>query len=221
MAAPQRQRYEITKYPNRRFYDITSRRHVTLSDLHDLVRAGHEIVVTEKDTGRDITNVVLTQIILEHDPPKMDLFPSSMLHQAIQMNETMARSFIDQYLARAMNAFSKSRQQFDDFLRQTGIPGVPPVAPPMDWLRMLIPGMAGQAPHRTTDDATPRTESEPPPTSDESAAADNRDAQIEALQRQIAHLGEQFAQLRAPAAPKPAPKRKKKIAKKKRKANKK
>ncbi|MCB9864761.1 MAG: polyhydroxyalkanoate synthesis regulator DNA-binding domain-containing protein, partial [Phycisphaerales bacterium] len=140
MAAPQRQRYEITKYPNRRFYDITSRRHVTLSDLYELVRAGHEIVVTDKNTGRDITNLVLTQIILEHDPPKMDLFPAAVLHQAIQMSESSARSFIDQYLGQAMEAFSQSKRQFDAFLRQTGLPSFPGVAPPTDWLRMMMPG---------------------------------------------------------------------------------
>lgn len=208
-----RQRYEITKYPNRRFYDATERRHVTLSDLHQLVRSGHEIVVTDKNTGRDITNIVLTQIILEHDPPKMDLFPASLLHQAIQMNESMARRFIDQYLGQAMDAFTQSRRQFEAFLRQSGIPTIPQVAPPVDWLRSLIPGMNVTSPKPASapdaDDAEPSTHSDAPP------PPDSRDEQIEALQRQIAELGDQFAKLREPEKPKPPRNVKKKRAVKK------
>lgn len=132
------QRFEIKKYPNRRFYDVSRSRHVTLSDLHDLVRDGNEIHVTDSATGTDITNVVLAQIILEHDPPKLDLFPSSLLHQAIQANEQMMRKFIDQYFAGAMDAFVQSRKQFDDYLRRIGFSALTPTAP-FDWVRMLFP----------------------------------------------------------------------------------
>ena len=196
MADPSRQRYEITKYPNRRFYDATGRRHVTLSDLYELVRSGHEIVVTDKTSGRDITNIVLTQIILEHDPPKMDLFPASLLHQAIQMNESMARSFIDQYLGRAMEAFSQSKRQFDSFLRQSGIPTMPGVTPSMEWLQSMFPGFAAG-----------RASSTPPPednveddTSDASAIdetpTDNQD-EIAEMRRQLAALSRQVEDMNA------------------------
>ena len=69
--------FEIKKYPNRRFYDVTRSRHVTLNDLYELVQVGERILVTDSKTGADITNIVLTQIILEHDPPKLDLFPAA------------------------------------------------------------------------------------------------------------------------------------------------
>ncbi|MBX3393963.1 MAG: hypothetical protein KF841_01210 [Phycisphaerae bacterium] len=141
-------RFEIKKYPNRRFYDVSRSRHVTLSDLHDLVRSGNQIHVTDSATGTDITNVVLALIILEHDPPKLDLFPSSLLHQAIQANEQMIRKFIDQYFAGAMDAFVQSRRQFDDYLRRIGFSALTPMAP-FDWVRMLIPngGISGAGPH--------------------------------------------------------------------------
>lgn len=146
MTAPSElQRYEIRKYPNRRFYDVTRSRHVTLDDLYELVKIGHEIVVTDSKTGTDITNVVLTQIILEHDPPKLDLFPASLLHQAIQANQQMVRRFVDEYFAQAVNAFAESRNRFDEFLRRSGFSALQPMAP-FDWVRMLFPGMTGGTP---------------------------------------------------------------------------
>ncbi len=205
-----RQTYYVTKYPNRRLYDATSRRYVTLSDLYEFVRDGHEIVVSDKTTGRDITNIILTQIILEHDPPKMDLFPASLLHQAIQMNETMARSFIDQYLGKAMDAFARSRSQFDAFLKQSGIPTIPSVAAPMDWMRMLMPGMARDTEHAHTPNE-PSHRNRP----SKSVAEPAPDEEIESLKQQIAALGEQMAQLRETPTPGARSPRKKSARKKK------
>lgn len=214
MTSVDRQTYHVTKYPNRRLYDATSRRYVTLSDLYAFVRDGHEIVVSDKTTGRDITNIILTQIILEHDPPKMDLFPASLLHQAIQMNETMARSFIDQYLGKAMDAFARSRSQFDAFLKQSGIPTIPTVAAPMDWMRMLMPGMAPvtEPPHGPNAPSHRDRASEPV---DEPVNEPAPDEEIESLKRQIAALGEQMAQLRQTPTPGARSLRKKSAKKKK------
>ena len=45
---------EIRRYPNRRLYDVTRSKTVTLDELHNLVREGYQIRVTETATGRDI-----------------------------------------------------------------------------------------------------------------------------------------------------------------------
>lgn len=188
------QRYEIRKYPNRRFYDVTRSRHVTLDDLYELVKVGHEIVVTDSKTGTDITNVVLTQIILEHDPPKLDLFPASLLHQAIQANQQMVRRFVDEYFAQAVNAFAESRNRFDEFLRRSGFSALQPMAP-FDWVRMLFPGMTGGAPSATQAAPPPA----PPPAHQHApnlpstGAAERADTQslrdeVEALRAELAAM---------------------------------
>lgn len=208
-------RYEIKKYPNRRFYDVTRSRHVTLSDLHELVRDGNEIHVIDSASGGDITNVVLAQIILEHDPPKLDLFPASLLHQAIQANEQMVRKFIEQYFAQAMDAFVRSRKQFDDYLRQVGFSAMTPMAP-FDWVRMLFPqggGLPfGPRPAPRSDDArgdghdarsghmTPAPEDEPIEQIDADAPAHGRRGASESadtLEQQIAALREELASLQS------------------------
>lgn len=152
-------RLEIKKYPNRRFYDVTRSRHVTLNDLYELVQGGSRIVVTDSKTGADITNVVLTQIILEHDPPKLDLFPAALLHQAIQSNQQMVRQFIDQYFAQAMDAFVSSRHSFDAFLAKSGFSALSPTAP-LDWVRMLLPGAKWRADQPPEPPASPSPENE-------------------------------------------------------------
>lgn len=174
--------YEIRKYPNRRFYDVTRSRHVTLNDLFELVRAGNQIIVHDSKTGADITHVVLTQIILEHDPPKLDLFPASLLHQAIQSNQQMIRGFIDQYFAQAMDAFTRSRRQFDDFLSKSGFSALSPTAP-FDWVRMLIPGGG-----RPMPDSDATMDESRPAEADTSDSARQLRQELETLRAELAEL---------------------------------
>lgn len=198
--------HEIKKYPNRRFYDATSRRHVTLNELYDLVREGGQIAVTDSRTGQDITNVVLTQIILEHDPPKLDLFPAPLLHQAIQANQQLVRRFIDEYFANAMNAFVNSSKQFDAFVRQAGLSALP--ASPFEWARRFFGGMQGgihrrppgaAAPEETSGDAA-SAEGNPDSAaghdSDSRDGASSQQQAIAAMQRQLETLRAELAAIR-------------------------
>ena len=55
----------IKKYANRRLYDTGRSSYVTLEDLCEMVQEGHNFVVLEAKTGKDITRSVLTQIIAD------------------------------------------------------------------------------------------------------------------------------------------------------------
>jgi polyhydroxyalkanoate synthesis repressor PhaR len=106
---------EIRKYSNRRLYDTTRSRHITADDLYELVRTGHDVVITDSATGVDITHQVLTQMILERDPPKLEVFPTTLLHEIIRANQQMWRKFVDQWL---MGMRAAITQQADAYARR-------------------------------------------------------------------------------------------------------
>ncbi len=54
----------IKKYANRKLYDTRTSRYVTLEGIAELVRNGHDIKVVDRDNGHDITQVILSQIVL-------------------------------------------------------------------------------------------------------------------------------------------------------------
>jgi polyhydroxyalkanoate synthesis repressor PhaR len=58
------QRHLIKKYANRKLYDTQTSKYITLEGIADLVRDGHEIHVVDRDTGQDLTQVILSQIVL-------------------------------------------------------------------------------------------------------------------------------------------------------------
>jgi len=136
------QRLELRKYPNRRYYDATRSRHVTLEEIHALIRDGNEITVTDSKTGEDLTAKVLAQIILELDPPKLNIFPVPLLHRLIRANEELVRDFIDKYFNQALLTFLDSQHQYEQYLRQIlQLQSAQPML--SDWPKMMLNPFVG------------------------------------------------------------------------------
>jgi polyhydroxyalkanoate synthesis repressor PhaR len=115
---PNAETVAIKKYPNRRYYDSNQSRHVTLEDIHRMIRAGLRVEVTDSKTGADITSRVLAQIILEMDSLKLGLFPSPLLHKLIQSNDAIVHEFVELYFNQALEWFLSSREAFENHFRQ-------------------------------------------------------------------------------------------------------
>jgi polyhydroxyalkanoate synthesis repressor PhaR len=61
------ERHLIKKYANRKLYDTHTSHYVTLEGIADLVRVGHTIQVVDRDSGQDLTQVILSQIVLSEE----------------------------------------------------------------------------------------------------------------------------------------------------------
>lgn len=144
----------IKKYPNRRYYDPSRSCHLTLQDVHDLVVSGKDVSVTDSRTGDDITNVVLAQILLEKDQPKLDVFPTSLFHTMIRSNRQVLRGYTERFLGPFLGMVASSQRQFDSFLRQTIGSGFPN---PLDWANGMMKAFnpAGAATASGETDAVP------------------------------------------------------------------
>jgi len=149
----------IKKYANRRFYDATRSKHVTLGDMHDLIREGCELEIEDAQTGEDITQMVLTQLILERDPPKLGIFPANVLHEMIRTQQDLLGSVIERFFAQVLETHKASHDQWSRFLKSTlGLAELP--AGPMEWTRQMMEAWGsmrapqssnGQSPEPTGD----------------------------------------------------------------------
>jgi len=61
------ERHLIKKYANRKLYDTRTSHYITLEGIADLVRDGHTIQVVDRDSGQDLTQVILSQIVLSEE----------------------------------------------------------------------------------------------------------------------------------------------------------
>ena len=87
----------IKKYSNRRLYDSTNKRYVTLEDITTLIREGSEIKVFDSQSGENITKVILIQVILESEKNREDILPVPFLHMLIKYGNQVAKDFFENY----------------------------------------------------------------------------------------------------------------------------
>jgi polyhydroxyalkanoate synthesis repressor PhaR len=57
----------IKRYANRKLYNTATSRYITLKGIAELIETGEEVSVIDNETGEDITNVALSQILVDHE----------------------------------------------------------------------------------------------------------------------------------------------------------
>jgi len=99
----------IKRYANRKLYDTSRKRYITLEEIAALVRSGEEVRVVDNDTGEDLTAVTLAQIIMETERRQAGSFPTGLLAQIIRAGEdTLAQvsgslGRLDQYVEQVLS----------------------------------------------------------------------------------------------------------------------
>jgi polyhydroxyalkanoate synthesis repressor PhaR len=150
-------RLEIKKYPNRRYYDATHSRHLTLEEIRTLIQQDYDIIVTDAKTGADITAQVLTQIILDLETAKLDSFPVPLLVRLIRMNDQLVKDFIEKYFNQALGSFLNYQQQIEEQIRRShGLPATFPTV--AAWTKAMLEPIAsafGGGTARTSAEASP------------------------------------------------------------------
>ncbi|CAM2923682.1 polyhydroxyalkanoate synthesis regulator DNA-binding domain-containing protein [Legionella worsleiensis] len=73
----------IKKYKNRRLYDTETSQYITQEQLQSYVVEGIEFTIEDSETGKDLTNSVLLQIIVEMEAGPTQFLSPQILRQII------------------------------------------------------------------------------------------------------------------------------------------
>src|SRR5438105_9612491 len=61
------ERHLIKKYANRKLYDTRTSRYITLEGISQLLRDGADIQVVDRESGRDLTPLILSQLVMSEE----------------------------------------------------------------------------------------------------------------------------------------------------------
>lgn len=78
----------VKRYPNRKLYDTRARRYITLEQLGACIQAGEEVQVVDHETGDDLTDITLTQVIVALARRRATTLPRSVLSHLIRAGAT-------------------------------------------------------------------------------------------------------------------------------------
>jgi polyhydroxyalkanoate synthesis repressor PhaR len=105
----------IKKYANRRLYDTGRSSYVTLDDLCEMVKEGHDFVVQDAKTGEDLTRGVLTQIIVDQESKDgQQMLPTNFLRTLIGFYGDKMQGMVPGYLEQTMNMFSQNQERMKE-----------------------------------------------------------------------------------------------------------
>jgi polyhydroxyalkanoate synthesis repressor PhaR len=69
----------IKRYANRRLYDVQDKKTVTLQDLAELIKEGHDVIIVDNKTKEDITLPTLFQVLSLEAREWKETIPSAKL----------------------------------------------------------------------------------------------------------------------------------------------
>lgn len=138
----------IKKYGNRRLYDTANSRYVNLDDIARFIREGNDVRVVDAETGRDLTRIILTQIITEDAKEKPTGLPLELLRQLIIASDEVRQEFVMWYLKSAFDTYQKVQDAVQN--RLTDVQSA--ILSPVDMMKRFL-GPAAPSP--------PKAEAEP------------------------------------------------------------
>ena len=109
----------IKKYANRRLYNTQISSYITLDDLYEMVRRSEEFEVKDAKTEDDLTQSVLTQIIVEQEAKGGNLLPAEFLKNIIKFYDDGIQNIVPHYLNSMMEAFAQNQHKIRENMENT------------------------------------------------------------------------------------------------------
>lgn len=131
----------IRKYSDRRLYDTTASRYVKLEDIARMVRDGIEVRVVDARSGKDLTHVILTQIIVDDAREREIALPLQLLTQLVRASDKATHDFLTWYLNSTLDLYKKAQDTVQTRLSDAK----KAVGSPIEFVRNLLAGQSPQA----------------------------------------------------------------------------
>ena len=104
----------IKKYSNRRLYDATASRHVTLEDLRKLIIGGERIKVVDDKSGEDLTRQILLQIIAEQEQFGTPVLSTELLEAIVRFYGNPVQEVFSRYIEQSLGGIMQQQRVMQD-----------------------------------------------------------------------------------------------------------
>lgn len=144
----------IKKYANRRLYDASQSRHITLDDIRSMVMSGARVKVVEDKTNEDITRLILLQVIADQEQFGRPILSTPLLESLIRFYGNSMQTFLSAWLEKSVETFVQQQSAVHGHMtRLMGAPVSELARQNLElWTRMQESMLAAFAPPREKDE---------------------------------------------------------------------
>jgi polyhydroxyalkanoate synthesis repressor PhaR len=107
----------IKKYANRRLYDTSRSRYITLNDLKGLIVSGESVRIVDAKSRANITREVLLQLVAEQESLGRPILSESVLTALIRFYGHPLQQIATRYLESALGLLQSQQRQLTEQMR--------------------------------------------------------------------------------------------------------
>lgn len=146
----------LKKYPNRRIYDTTTSRFITVDDVRQMVLNYDAFKVVDTKTGEDLTRSTLLQVITDMEGHGRDSpLTNKVLEELIRFYGDSATTVVSGYLEQVICTLLEQRNTITGKVKQAinATPTIPIVGELTKqyskfWKSVLLPGSGNDKPEQ-------------------------------------------------------------------------
>ena len=101
---------KIKKYANRKLYDTTEKKYVSLDELSALIKAGEEVRIEDNETGEDLTSSIVSQLLARE---KKGDDVSDILVDLLRKGKGTVSDYAKKYSALLQNTLTMAEDEID------------------------------------------------------------------------------------------------------------
>ena len=108
--------HRIKKYSNRKLYDTTDKRFISMDEIAELIKAGEEVSIHNHRTGQDLTASIVSQLLGRKSGNFDSEVPSKVLFQLLRKGSKGLVGSTRKYFGFWQNALTMAEDELDMFV---------------------------------------------------------------------------------------------------------
>ena len=105
--------HTIKKYVNRKMYDTTDKKYVSLEQVARLIKSGEEVSIVDNKTGEDLTAAVVSQLIGRDKKAKGSVVSPRIMMQLLRKGGDTLTDYAKRYTSLWQNALTLAEDEVD------------------------------------------------------------------------------------------------------------
>ena len=108
----------IKRYANRKLYDTTDKKYITLDQISKLIKRGEKISVVDNETGEDLTSSTISQCLARNKRKKSNEAESNVLIQLLRKGPGTLVDYGRKYVSLWDRALTMADEEIDKMVNR-------------------------------------------------------------------------------------------------------
>ena len=105
--------HKIKKYINRKMYDTTDKKYVSMVQLAELIKSGEEVSIIDNKTGEDLTAAIVSRLIGREKKEKGSIVSSRIMMQLLRRGGDTLTDYAKKYTSLWQSALTLAEDEVD------------------------------------------------------------------------------------------------------------